>query len=199
MSRSPWIDDRISTLVKDNQIEQLVIIAAGLDTRAYRLPDLDKVSVYELDLPPMVEAKNRLINELELQQASEIPLSAKSITRIPGNLLESNWTQSIIDAGFDPEKPAIILQEGSIYYFQPEEVDAILSAIRSLSASGSHLLLDCMTTEGIKQYPFDKFPGQEPTFHTPIDNPEQSFEAQGFDQVDVDKMKEFYFIDAKVE
>lgn len=74
------------------------------------------------------------------------PTGAKSISRnhalIKADVITDKWEESLLQAGFDPCKPAVWLMEGLLPYLPEAEVDRLLKRIRSLSAAGSYLGAD---------------------------------------------------------
>ncbi|HEY3687797.1 MAG TPA: SAM-dependent methyltransferase [Streptosporangiaceae bacterium] len=113
---------------------QLVLIAAGMDTRAYRLGLVPGVTVYELDRPALLDLKNGLLAE-----AGARPRHPR---RTVGADLAGDWTGALTAAGFRPGEPSCWLVEGMLQYLTEPDVNGLLDRITGLAAPGSRLLLD---------------------------------------------------------
>lgn len=178
VSRTPWIDSRITDIISNESVDQVVFLGAGLDTRAFRLPALRAADVYELDLPELISVKEQLFTEI----ADDAQQQAKSLTRIGTDLSQIEWVQHLIESGFNPEKPTLFIMEGLIYYLDEGQVEALGRQIRNCSAEGSHLLFDCINTESIRLRSFDKLVGKPSMFVSAMDEPELWLNHIGFDE-----------------
>jgi methyltransferase (TIGR00027 family) len=112
-------------------LRQAVILAAGLDTRAYRLPWPATVVVYEIDQPQVIEFKTRTLVDLGATPAAD--------RRPVGTDLRDDWPASLRDSGFDPTEPAVWSAEGLLSYLPPDAQDRLFDNITALSATGSRL------------------------------------------------------------
>ena len=112
-------------------IRQAVILAAGLDARAYRLDWPSDMVVYEIDQPQVVEFKRATLAEFGAAPTAE--LRAISID------LRDDWPAALRAAGFDPTAPSAWIAEGLFGYLPPEAQDRLLDAVTELSAPGSRL------------------------------------------------------------
>ena len=112
-------------------IRQAVILAAGLDARAYRLDWPSDMVVYEIDQPQVVEFKRVTLAGLGAAPTAE--LRAISID------LRDDWPAALREAGFDPTAPSAWIAEGLFGYLPPEAQDRLLDAVTDLSAPGSRL------------------------------------------------------------
>jgi methyltransferase (TIGR00027 family) len=112
-------------------IRQAVILAAGLDARAYRLDWPSDMVVYEIDQPQVVEFKR--VTLADLGAAPTVDLRAISID------LRDDWPAALRAAGFDPSAPSAWIAEGLFGYLPPEAQDRLLDAVTDLSAPGSRL------------------------------------------------------------
>lgn len=110
---------------------QVVILAAGLDCRAYRLPWPAGVRVFELDLPHLLAFKTRVLAEL-----GEDPGCERVV--VPADL-NTDWLAALHAHGLDDTRPTAWLAEGVFFYLTAEHVDRILNDITALSAPGSRL------------------------------------------------------------
>jgi methyltransferase (TIGR00027 family) len=110
---------------------QVVLLAAGLDTRAYRLPWPAGVRLYELDLPEVLSFKEGVL-------AGQEAAPRCSLTTLPVDL-RSEWPATLTGAGFDPDVPTAWLVEGLLVYLTASEVSLLLTRVGSLSAPGSRV------------------------------------------------------------
>jgi methyltransferase (TIGR00027 family) len=110
-------------------ITQAVILASGLDSRAYRLTWPAGTTVYEIDQPQVIEFKSRTLAELGAQ-----PTADRRAVAID---LRDNWPAALRAAGFDPDQPTVWSAEGLLGYLPPEAQDRLLDTVTALSAPGS--------------------------------------------------------------
>ncbi|MFF7995812.1 SAM-dependent methyltransferase [Kitasatospora xanthocidica] len=129
--RTRFYDDRLLAAGAD----QVVLLAAGLDTRAYRLDWPAGTRVFELDLGPVLAFKERVLDGIGAR-----PAAAR--TTLAADLLDPDWPARLVAAGFDPSRPSAWLAEGLLVYFAPEEAAGLLTAVAGLAAPGSRLLLE---------------------------------------------------------
>jgi methyltransferase (TIGR00027 family) len=113
-------------------VRQVVIVAAGLDARAYRLPWPDGTTVFELDQPAVIAAKAETL-------AGDEPRCRRVAI---GADLTTDWSDTLRSNGFDPELPAAWLMEGLLQYLDEGAVHTLFERVDALSAPGSVLLYD---------------------------------------------------------
>ena len=111
---------------------QVVILAAGLDARAYRLAWPAGTSVYELDQPQVIAAKDALLADAE-PTARRLPI---------GIDLTTDWSPGLLAAGFDPHAPSVWLIEGLLQYLDEPAVRTLFDRVSAFSGSGSVALYD---------------------------------------------------------
>jgi methyltransferase (TIGR00027 family) len=119
---------------------QAVILAAGLDARAYRLSWPKRTTVYEIDQPQVIEFKTKTLADL-----GAAPTAQRRTVAID---LRHDWPAALKAAGFDPTKPTAWSAEGLLPFLPPEAQDRLLDNITALSAPGSRLAVECMTNAG---------------------------------------------------
>ena len=120
-------------------IKQVVILAAGLDSRAYRLPWPAGTTVYEIDLPQVIEFKTATMAGLGAAPvAQRRPVAAD---------LRQDWPAALRAAGFDPQRPTAWLAEGLLRYLPPDAQDRLLDTVTALSAAGSQFAANAPTVE----------------------------------------------------
>ncbi|SDW41511.1 methyltransferase, TIGR00027 family [Amycolatopsis xylanica] len=112
-------------------ITQVVILASGLDSRAYRLPWPTGTVVYEIDQPQVIAFKTRTLAEL-----GAVPTADRRVVAID---LRDEWPTALRDAGFDPAQPTAWSAEGLLGYLPLEAQDRLLDTVTDLSAPGSRV------------------------------------------------------------
>src|ERR1700676_68506 len=115
-------------------IHQAVILASGLDSRAYRLAWPAGTTVYEIDQPDVIEFKTRTLAELGAEPTAERRTGAMD--------LRYNWPSALIEEGFDPNQPTAWSAEGLLGYLPPDAQDRLLDSITDLSAPGSRVAVE---------------------------------------------------------
>ena len=110
-------------------IRQVVILAAGLDARAYRLPWPAGTVVYEIDQPEVIAFKTTTLTGLGAE-----PTADRRTVAID---LRQDWPAALREAGFDPDRPTAWIAEGLLGYLPPDAQDRLLDNITALSAAGS--------------------------------------------------------------
>lgn len=110
-------------------IRQAVILASGLDSRAYRLEWPSGTTVYEIDQPQVIAFKSTTLSRLGAAPTTELKSVAID--------LRDDWVSALTDAGFDPTQPSAWIAEGLFGYLPPEAQDRLLDAVSEISAPGS--------------------------------------------------------------
>lgn len=129
--RTRFDDDGLRAAVEDG-VRQVVLVAAGMDTRAWRLPLPDGCTVFEVDRPELLALKASLLDG-----------TAPAAHRAPVAVdLTADWTAALDRAGHDPARPTCWIVEGLLQYLPEPAVLALLDDVTGRSAAGSHLLTD---------------------------------------------------------
>jgi methyltransferase (TIGR00027 family) len=115
-------------------VRQAVILASGLDSRAYRLAWPAGTTVYEIDQPEVIEFKTRTLAEFGAEPTADRRTVAVD--------LRFDWPSALIAAGFDPSVPTAWSAEGLLGYLPPEAQDKLLDTITELSAIGSRVAVE---------------------------------------------------------
>jgi methyltransferase (TIGR00027 family) len=121
-------------------IRQAVILASGLDARAYRLDWPTGTTVFEVDQPEVIAFKTQTLSDLGAS-----PTTDRRTVDID---LRNDWPAALIEAGFDRTQPTAWIAEGLLGYLPPEAQDRLLDNVVALSADGSRL-----ATEAIPDMP----------------------------------------------
>ncbi len=117
-------------------VRQAVILAAGLDARAYRLDWPAGTTVFEVDQPKVLKFKAGVLSDHRLQPHAQ--------RREVGVDLRDAWTTRLTAAGFNPEAPAAWSAEGLLPYLSGPAQDALLAGVDGLSAPGSRLAVGAL-------------------------------------------------------
>lgn len=131
--RTRFFDDFFTDATKAG-IRQVVILASGLDSRAYRLAwpsEPTQTIVYEIDQPEVIDFKTKVLAE-----HGALPTAQLRTVSID---LREDWPAALRAAGFDPALPTAWSAEGLLGYLPPEAQDQLLDTITALSAPGSRL------------------------------------------------------------
>jgi methyltransferase (TIGR00027 family) len=136
--RTKHHDDAIT---KHRNVKQIVILGAGLDTRAYRLTELGPDDdLFEIDTADIIHYKNDIL--ASNKEGMEPKCKRHTIAT---DLSHSSWAE---DLGkhecFQKSLPTVWILEGLIYYLTPDSVDELMSHISNLSSPGSILAADIM-------------------------------------------------------
>jgi methyltransferase (TIGR00027 family) len=130
--RTRFLDDLLAD-AWGGGCRQVVILGAGLDARAFRLPWPSGSRCFELDLPPVLDFKERVLGGSGVAPACDrIVVPADLLTEWPGPLLE---------AGFHPDEPAVWIAEGLLIYFSEVENDRLVAQVGTLSTPGDRFAI----------------------------------------------------------
>lgn len=131
--RTRFFDDYLQAAASAG-CRQVVLLAAGLDTRAFRLTWPESTQVFELDSPAVQRFKQRVLDQ---------HAPAPSCDRRPIETdLRQDWPAALAERGFVATVPTAWLAEGLLVYLTAEEADRLLTSVTILSAPGSQLALE---------------------------------------------------------
>ena len=140
--RTRFFDDFFSSAATSG-IRQAVILAAGLDTRAYRLTWPAGMVVFEVDQPEVISFKTNTLAELGATTTAD--------RRTVSVDLREDWPKALQDSGFDPGAPTAWIAEGLLVYLPPEAQDRLFDNITALSAPGSRLATEHMDMSSLPE------------------------------------------------
>jgi methyltransferase (TIGR00027 family) len=120
-------------------VRQVVILAAGLDARAWRLPWPDGTAVYELDQAKVLEFKSTTLRNRGAHPTSRLISVAVD--------LRQDWPTALQEAGFDPSIPTVWSAEGLLRYLPARAQDLLFERVQALSPSGSWLAVNAPAKE----------------------------------------------------
>lgn len=129
VARTVAIDDA----VREAASPELVILGAGLDGRAWRMPELRDVVVFEVDHPDSQRDKRA--------RAGALTPRARDIRFVPVDFARDALDDALAKAGHDPARPTTWIWEGVVMYLTPADVEATLAVIARRSAAGSRLVI----------------------------------------------------------
>jgi methyltransferase (TIGR00027 family) len=133
-ARVRYFDDFVKESI-DNGLEQLIILGAGYDSRAYRIEGLKNIRVFEVDHPATQNLKIEKIKKI----FGSLP---DHVVYVPVDLGVEELGQRLVEREYDKSKKSLFLMEGVAYYILPKNVDEILSFIVKNSGNGSGILFD---------------------------------------------------------
>jgi len=135
IARTVFFDRIVEQALKEN-MEQVVLLGAGYDSRPYRFGGFNQdTKIFELDAKPTQQRKK------ECLQQAEISIS-EQISFVPINFETDDLRDALMGAGFSREKKTLFIWEGVTYYLSAEVVDNMLAFVRSNSPSGSSISFD---------------------------------------------------------
>ena len=123
--------DAFFTDAANSGIRQVVILASGLDARAYRLKWPAGTVVFEIDQPKVLEYKSQTL-------AAHGAIATAALREVAIDLRQ-DWPTALRTAGFDPTAPTAWLAEGLLMYLPAEAQDTLFTEITALSAPGSRV------------------------------------------------------------
>lgn len=131
--RTHFFDEYFADAVEAG-IRQVVILAAGLDSRAYRLKWPDGMAVYEIDQPKVLQYKAEV-----LQQHGAAPTASRRPVPVD---LRDDWPTALAAAGFDRSQPTAWLAEGLLPYLPSDAQDRLFDMFTALSAPHSQVAIE---------------------------------------------------------
>ena len=136
--RTRFFDDFLLRVTRENAIRQVVLLAAGFDTRAYRLQWPANTQLFEMDQPQVLERKEQILSLSQAQPNCE---------RISiGQDLTGPWQTALIDAGFLPQEPSLWLLEGFLFYLPSVYITSLVKDVSRLTAPASWLGFDIINS-----------------------------------------------------
>jgi methyltransferase (TIGR00027 family) len=141
--RTRVLDDFVLRSVRAGG-RQVVLLGAGLDTRAYRLPLPPGCVVYEVDRAGVLAFKHRVITDLTATPAAErvaVPVD-----------LRDDWVTALTGAGFDPAAPSVWLAEGLLFYLPSPAEAYLIDTVDRLTAGGSALAFEAKLEKDLTAY-----------------------------------------------
>ena len=132
-ARTRYFDDYFRRAA-DSGIRQVVILAAGLDSRAYRLPWPDATTIFELDRPQVLDFKREVLAEQGAKPNAE--------RREVAIDLREDWPQALRDSGFDAGRPSAWIAEGLLIYLPADAEEKLFTGINALASPHSRVAVE---------------------------------------------------------
>jgi methyltransferase (TIGR00027 family) len=132
--RTRFFDEFLLRVTHEQQVRQVVLLGAGMDTRAYRLTWPPHTQLFELDQPDVLALKERLL--------STAGAAATCRHQTIGADLNASWADALRATGFDPHQRSVWLIEGLLFYLPETVALQLLDQVSTLAGPGSWLGLD---------------------------------------------------------
>jgi methyltransferase (TIGR00027 family) len=136
--RTRYFDDFLERISKLDEIRQVVILAGGFDTRAFRLQWPPGVCVFEMDQPSVLDYTESVLQSLGAKAVCERRIIRKDLT--------GSWKEALVETGFNPARPSCFLLEGFLFYVSNETAMEIIDSVSLLSAPRTRLGFDVMNS-----------------------------------------------------
>jgi methyltransferase (TIGR00027 family) len=133
VARTRLIDDLTSEALADGA-GQVVLLGAGYDSRAYRLPAMAGTRVFEVDHPATQKTKQRLL------RGAVHPQKRTHVRLVPADLTVDDLGARLRAAGFEALERTVVVWEGVTNYLTAEAVDATVRSLAAVTGSGSRLI-----------------------------------------------------------
>jgi methyltransferase (TIGR00027 family) len=134
--RTRYFDDFLQRTIQQSAARQVVLLAAGLDTRAFRLTWPAGTQLFELDQAVVLSLKEQVLSGAGAQPNCVRQVIAQDLT--------GPWEKALLAAGFLPQQPSIWLLEGFLFYLPSAVITNLLNQVSRLAAPGSWLGFDCI-------------------------------------------------------
>ena len=135
-----WFFDQLVTRAAGDGLRQVVLLAAGMDTRAFRLPLPGGTIVYELDDQAVLAGKQAI-----LDHEHATPRCIRRL--VAADLAQPQWPGALAGAGFNPGTPAAFVAEGLTWYLPEQAVALLLDRAASIATPGSRLGVDMVSAD----------------------------------------------------
>jgi nitronate monooxygenase len=137
--RTRFFDDALVEWAAAHEAPQILILAAGMDSRAFRLDWPAHTVLFEVDRAEIFDYKEPIIERREA-----VPACDRRIVRAD---LADEWTPALLQAGFDSSRPTAVLIEGLVMYLDEASAVRLFDALRTLVPTGSSLAMDIINRE----------------------------------------------------
>jgi methyltransferase (TIGR00027 family) len=181
-ARERYIDDYLARCLQSG-IDQLVILGAGYDSRAYRFPG---IRTFEVDHPATQQVKIAKVREIFGRQP-------ENVTFVAIDFNQQSLDECLAANGYNPQGKTVFIWQGVTYYLDPDAVDSTLTCIANFSAPGSSVIFDYIDpallarpsghgeVKGMRRY--SGMTGENLRFGIPVAEVEAFLTQRGFEQV----------------
>ncbi len=136
--RTRFFDDFLQRVTREDELRQVVLMACGLDTRAFRLPWPAGTRVFELDQPAVLAYKEQVLRAADAEPTCE--------RRTVSVDLRGAWSEQLTQSGFDLHASAVWLLEGFLFYLPSDDLTRLLDEVARRATSGSWLGCDVVNS-----------------------------------------------------
>ncbi|MFI7236776.1 class I SAM-dependent methyltransferase [Streptomyces cyaneofuscatus] len=142
--RTRVLDDFLLRSVHAGDVRQVVLLGAGLDSRAFRLDWPPGCVIFEIDRGEVLAFKHQVLGDLSATpKAARVPLPMD---------LRADWAGALPGAGFDPAAPSVWLVEGLLFYLPPGAESYLIDTVDRLSAGRSALAFEVKLDKDLLEY-----------------------------------------------
>lgn len=135
--RTRFFDDALERIVGQSGVDQIVLLAAGMDTRAFRLSLPPGITLFEIDRTEVLDVK-----EPRLAELGAVPHCRR--VAIPADL-NGDWPAALCESGFERSRPAVWLAEGLLLFLTKTQVHQLLTTLGTLVTPGSWFCVDVLS------------------------------------------------------
>jgi methyltransferase (TIGR00027 family) len=125
LCRTCYIDDILNNAIKEG-VGTVVNLGAGMDARAFRIPGIENIQYFELDLPEVMKAKRSYIDK----KIGELP---SNVSLVPIDFNSQDLGEELEKSGYDPSSKTLFIWEGVSQYISKEVVDGTLKYVAQAS------------------------------------------------------------------
>jgi methyltransferase (TIGR00027 family) len=136
--RTRFFDDFLMLVA--SEVSQIIILGAGMDTRAFRLPWRSDTHLYELDRAEVIQKKEAILKDIP----------AKCHRQAIAVDLKQTWFEPLVNQGYRTDLPSVWLMEGLLTYLNQQEVNDLLKTISDYSMSRSYLGADLVSVKSLQ-------------------------------------------------
>ena len=136
--RTRYFDDFMQRVTAEEALRQVVLLGAGLDTRAYRLNWPQGTRYFELDQPGVLAHKSQILDQMGAKP--------NCLRQAIGADLNEPWQEFLLSAGFNRQLPSLWLLEGFLFYLPNESIIHLIDQVNQLSMVGSWLGFDIINS-----------------------------------------------------
>lgn len=196
-ARERYIDDFLKTNLPQG-VRQVVLLGAGLDSRPYRLKEMEAARVFELDRPGVQAVKRQRLQKV-------LKCMPDNVIFVPVDFNAQSLYDRLRECGYGESRKTIFVWQGVVYYLTPKAVDATLHFITKHSAPGSAVIFDYASTAYLQDSSrgeikrmrlMQRFTKEALTFGIPEGEIEPFLTTRGFTGVQnatADDLKRLYF------
>ncbi|PKU22088.1 class I SAM-dependent methyltransferase [Telmatospirillum siberiense] len=142
--RTKYVDDAIERFLEKTGIRQIVLVASGMDSRAYRLPWPDDAVLYEVDHASLFDVKSSRLEKLS------VPRRVRTVE--VGVDLAGDWLPALEASGYRSDEKTLWVAEGLLFFLTEVQAHGLLSTLARASSPGSRLITD-MTSATLLRHP----------------------------------------------